>query len=520
MPIDSFQYSSTICPVLRTKHRVPVAPQQHHKYHAPPAGTKLHMADISLPRQSMSLFRSDDGYLPTGSKFSLRSLFHDYYSPRASTAVSSVVSPSTVFWSADGFASFDEFREHDEERTRESVLAYLPAGGIYLPPKTRDLLIRATSQYVNRGKVDDCSSVRPMDLPEDVLNTIEEEYISVTVPFSVGSIQCDADKSDRTVDSVAACKILSFAALHRIPREITLLLFGVDNNLPLDLSVGKLDADVNDSVPVKVPKKAGGAYTLDDYKMAFSSGGWDAVSFPRGLALRLRRRFVQSRMERLSPFPRKVRLRHDKAANDASIAVLEASLARAPARRITREEFLASIDDEIRTISLDREDWSLKDAMLFFPTRRNQFLKRLARAIRSQSAKLQKAGRAGVVAYGALNFVWYTLAITFQWRRIASLSGVPPGTLVAVKGSIQKFGKVLAAAYIGSQLTKLPRLSLAVILAPVGNRALLFVKQKLRVSENSAFLIVTGVLLGSCVGVGAAVIFMDAIVSSAGTFSM
>ena len=84
------------------------------------------------------------------------------------------------------------------------------------------------------------------------------------------------------------------------------------------------------------------------------------------------------------------------------------------------------------------------------------------------------------------------------------------------------FSNVLVSAYIGSQITKIPRLSLAVALAPIGDKVLNYTKQRLKVSSDKATGILTTVLIGLCLATWALIILGDATFSrtSIGTFAM
>jgi len=78
------------------------------------------------------------------------------------------------------------------------------------------------------------------------------------------------------------------------------------------------------------------------------------------------------------------------------------------------------------------------------------------------------------------------------------------------------------SVYVGSQITKLPRLSLAVLLAPVGDKILRYTERKLKVTTDRALGIITTSLVGLCLGVWALIILSDATLSrtSLGTFAM
>ena len=81
---------------------------------------------------------------------------------------------------------------------------------------------------------------------------------------------------------------------------------------------------------------------------------------------------------------------------------------------------------------------------------------------------------------------------------------------------------VLFSVYIGSQLSKLPRLSLAILLAPLGDRILQYTAKRLKISADEAMGVLTSLLVSLCVGIWAVIIISDATFSktSLGTFAM
>ncbi len=81
---------------------------------------------------------------------------------------------------------------------------------------------------------------------------------------------------------------------------------------------------------------------------------------------------------------------------------------------------------------------------------------------------------------------------------------------------------MLVSVYVGSQITKLGRISLAVALAPAGDRLLKLTKSRLKVSSDKAFGILSSILIGLCLGIWVIIILGDATFSknSLGTFAM
>ena len=131
----------------------------------------------------------------------------------------------------------------------------------------------------------------------------------------------------------------------------------------------------------------------------------------------------------------------------------------------------------------------------FFP--RDNVLKRWSRKFQKASTKqfvrLQKAGRSGLLAYGFLNFILYSGGTLWQWHRV---TGGP-----TLQHQITRLGKVLGAVYIGSQVTKPFRIALAVAMAPMGNRSLIWLQTKLRISEGFALAILMVSMIVTFLGV-------------------
>jgi hypothetical protein len=382
-----------------------------------------------------------------------------------------IFSPSLILGSTGGF-SFLEDRNIDDD---EDLLNYLPSQRDTLAPRTYELLKRVTLQYVNGRE--------PVVEAEEVLDVVHVEYKSYDVPLVVGNVTFDFSSSG-DVDDADVARILSFAAYHRLPADVTLLLIGPDME---DNSFARCSE-------------------------AFAHEGWKGVRFPRGLAVRPKRKFVKSTKERLMPMPRAWR---KDAQRMAQLAVNEATNISPPPRRLlSREEFLATMDKELSaTEPLELLPSLFRDVRMIFP-RQNKILKRLQKVVKKQTLLLKHAGLAGLISYVALNFAWYTCAIVFHWRRTSSSVELSSRALWT---SLRRFGKVLAAAYVGSQLTRLLRLKLSLALAPFGTRVLRFTEKKLQVSENVAFALLSGAMIGACLGIWSIIVLGDAAILRTGS---
>lgn len=116
------------------------------------------------------------------------------------------------------------------------------------------------------------------------------------------------------------------------------------------------------------------------------------------------------------------------------------------------------------------------------------------------SKKLTKAGQAGLLAYGGLNFIYYVSVTAFAWYVTAGDVAKGLGTLasdVTLKERIAyttaRLGKVSVFVWAGSQVTKVFRLTGAVLLSPLADKILNSFQNKFSIKNKStAFWILTG----------------------------
>lgn len=111
---------------------------------------------------------------------------------------------------------------------------------------------------------------------------------------------------------------------------------------------------------------------------------------------------------------------------------------------------------------------------------------------KSLQQKLANAGTAGIAAYGFLNGVYYSSVMTVVW--IASVKELKT-SLSAVQLLSQRtpivlahMSKVIALVWAGSQITKLFRLSGAIVLSPVADKVLNWITSKFNIQSNSKLL--------------------------------
>jgi hypothetical protein len=400
----------------------------------------------------------------------------------------------------------------DDDGEEQQLLSYLPDAGRNLPPQIKALVMRVTKNYVY-------GTSELTSLPE-IAALIEEEHRSRDVPVTVGDAVADVTKTGEELDEIVA-EILSVAALYRLPKEITLeLLKSPVHSKSFETTTVTISSAVGDS-------------SLIECQAAFAAGGWDAVSFPMGLAIRPRTKFrfgmrrtsssssdgtiTTSSAPARSPLSWLHRTKTLRAA--AAAAVSAAAAMQPPPRRLQdRREFLKSMDAQLLLTETTDDDNKMlsvstiqaTSGQLFFPNAdRGIFSLRTLRRVASKKySTLKKKGRAGIVSYCFFNFVYYTAGILWQWPRMAVAdpltSNLSLTTLV-----LRKFGKVFAYLYAVSQLFKLPKLFTAVGLAPVSERCLRTMKQRLPVNETTATAILVGVMIMAWCAVAAVPVFSE-----------
>ncbi len=369
----------------------------------------------------------------------------------------------------------------DSDDDEDDLLSYVPIADEDwdLPPLTRNLLFRATQQYV-RGND---TRTSPVQLRE-VLSVIEQEHDSFAVPVMVANTTYDVSVSGNELDRRIA-EVLSFAALYGVPKEIVMILLG--------------------------PMKEKVQNIVTACQSVFSKQGWSDVSFPKGIGIHVKRDLAKLHGERY-PKPRWPWQRR-KTVKLAQQLVEDASYAEPPKQRLMSEkDFLKSLSIELTETALPvvvTNENKLK-GLAFFPNH-DGVLRRVRRSIQRQTKlmkvaeTLKTAGRAGTLTYGFLNFAFYGTGILFQWRRLHI--GYGGGSF---SSSLSKLGRAFGTVYLASQVTKLPRMLLALAMAPFGDRALHVTRDKLGVSEDTAFLVLIASLLGTFFAVITALVLGEA----------
>jgi len=228
-----------------------------------------------------------------------------------------------------------------------------------------------------------------------------------------------------TTSDESLVQVLSFGAYHRLPWAITL--------------------QVLDTIQVKM---------MQDVR------GWESISFPEGLAIRTDRW-------------RRRRYRIEQAA----LAIQQAMENTAPEQHIFESplQVLAEMEQELGSTTVDYN----KGQLPFFQAPGTW--QRIRQSVKRQYAKLQRKGRAGILAYCVFNCIFYTTGFLLQWSKVAT-----PAHSSIVLALTKKCGRVFASLYVAAQIVKIPKVLGALALTPVTQRMLDSLQLRVRVSENVA----------------------------------
>ncbi|XP_047166074.1 uncharacterized protein LOC124835185 isoform X1 [Vigna umbellata] len=105
--------------------------------------------------------------------------------------------------------------------------------------------------------------------------------------------------------------------------------------------------------------------------------------------------------------------------------------------------------------------------------------------------KLRRYGVSGILSYGLLNTAYYLTTFLFVWFYIA-----PAPAKMGYAAAVQRFLKVMAMVWAGSQVTKLIRAGGALALAPFVDRGLSWFTDKFKFqSQGKAFMAIVGFCL-------------------------
>lgn len=183
----------------------------------------------------------------------------------------------------------NDVKEDDDRTATAALLSYLPDGGQSLPPQIQALVARVTHFYVYgtpllpspsataaEASISSFPSFSSVKSLEDISALIEVEHRSKDVPVVIGhdddddNLVLDVTATGEDLDETVA-KVLSLAAFYRLPQPIALELL-------LQFPPTGLSTLENPSI-------------WNELVATFAASGWEAVSFPHGLAIRPRTKF-------------------------------------------------------------------------------------------------------------------------------------------------------------------------------------------------------------------------------------
>lgn len=397
----------------------------------------------------------------------------------------------------------DDFSDGSEKV--EGDLAYLPLNVLEIPAGTESILLQATDSYI-RSELDD--EIQDEMKIDNVLQTIDAEFKYTPHSVILGKEPLTIDRRTKLLDakseaSQIVSKILSFAALHRLPVEIATRLFS-------DL----LEPNFQQSLTFPDTSKE-----ILSLLQTFEKGGWKIVEFPQGLTLRIKRDYIASRRSQFRPWPRKSLLTRSRDINEAREALREAKKVTPPPKLRPKKISMKEMDEFINQFNVKSElslrQNSVKDLLTFFPSRErlwssvgNGKVQQIMRVITRHKSQLLSAGRAGFVAYAMIAFSMYTISMILKWRLTA---GIETHNLVQgniIQTSIHKFVRLFASTYFSTpKLSKFHRFVISCLLAPVGNKSLLMIQRKLKITANQAVGLISSILIGMSMGLWCSIFF-------------
>ncbi|KAH7387581.1 hypothetical protein KP509_16G030900 [Ceratopteris richardii] len=113
--------------------------------------------------------------------------------------------------------------------------------------------------------------------------------------------------------------------------------------------------------------------------------------------------------------------------------------------------------------------------------------------------KLRRYGVAGMLSYGLLNTIYYLGTFLFAWFYIA-----PAPSGLGYRAAAERFLKLFALVWAGSQVTKLLRAGCALAFAPIIEKGLTWLTENSRFRSRAE---VFGLIVGFCFGL-ALIVFL------------
>jgi hypothetical protein len=139
----------------------------------------------------------------------------------------------------------------------------------------------------------------------------------------------------------------------------------------------------------------------------------------------------------------------------------------------------------------------------------------------SLQAQLASAGASGLIAYGVLNCLYYTLVTAVVWAsmtvKAAASSAAAAATTVTFKQKLRvnaaKLPKVMLVVWAGSQATKAFRIAGSVALAPVAGTFIDRVRTRFGWTKGRTVTFISSMLLGGTFMFYAALILFSSVIA-------
>ena len=336
--------------------------------------------------------------------------------------------------SFDGNPNYNGYWNREGKKKDKTILSFLPfhiLNGV-IPPKTEELIINITWQYINMegslssgldtkdsNDIQTQTSLSTLVSVKTIMDILDEEYMYTDLPFVVGKISYESGKGKRAEKEketyIFLSKLLSLAALYRLPSEVVIQLL---NTCSLESNIDEIDNTIIHDIRDQFHPKAKDIDATDKS----NANGWNTVSFPKGLSLKIHRKYLQSRLqgfERIRRINRVLELwssrKNKNQASAALKAIAEASTVRPP-RKVNRWKNIdilnkldANLREVIRKTSSDYDSyWLAIIKNPFFPTRRFKKIQRRWRSIVRQMKK-NKQSIISLFLFSILTFCWYVI---------------------------------------------------------------------------------------------------------------
>lgn len=355
------------------------------------------------------------------------------------------------------------------------LLSYLPLkveAELQITPKSKQLIERATRQHIYGNAGGD-----PRVNATEVLQVIESEFKCSDVPVAFGKEELHFN--NKTICQRVS-RILSFAAYHRLPTEISAQLLDGDD-------------------------------ALSEYQDKFIQlSNWSNVVFPRGLAIRPPRFLSNSLIHRFNPIPRQLRTKGNILM--AKQATTAAARAKAPPTLLEKQEFLDSLD---REMTAKKKFRMLDDVLPFFPTKGN-----IRKFVMNQLSKMNSllemgsnflrisatAIRAILLSYFMIVFPLFSASLIWRWQKLSATFCVGSS---AITSSLMRISGILTEVYSAGCKNSLFVSTLAI--APFSNMIIKKFALRLQLEDDTeAMLKISKLLALSHIFVGAIVFLLDA----------